>query len=96
MAQQMVEHSLGCYYNEKGRGPAKLMHLIKMKDNEERIKVVYNDRGKPIGDGKKDLASYAGMLAKSRIPITYKDWHEVPNTMKKNLWNDIQVNILIL
>lgn len=93
MAQEMVVDSEENYYNTKGRGPAKLKCLTKLTNNEGRIKVIYNNRGQPIGDGKTALASYVGILVKYKIPITYQNWAKVPSSMKFFLWNSIQVII---
>jgi hypothetical protein len=79
---------------KKSRGPAKSKKLSKIKDNEGRIKVNYNNEGQPIGDGKKYLASYSGILVKSLVKVTYSSWHEVPEAIKSNLWSAVQVNLI--
>ncbi|KAJ6842819.1 uncharacterized protein M6B38_256520 [Iris pallida] len=74
----------------KGRGAAQSKKLSKIKDNESKIRIIYNDVGQPIGDGKIQLASYSGILVKSLVKITYPSWHKVPESIKKNLWSAIQ------
>lgn len=81
---------------KKGRGAAKSKKVSKIKDNEERIKINYNDVGQPIGEGKTDLATYCGITVKCLVKVTYPTWHKVPESIKKNLWSAIQVKHMLL
>lgn len=76
--------------SKKSQGPAKSKKLRKIKDNEGRIRIIYNDVGQPIGDGKKDLATYSGIMVKSLVKVTYPTWHKVPEAIKNNLWSAVQ------
>ncbi|KAF9611219.1 hypothetical protein IFM89_027769 [Coptis chinensis] len=61
----------------KGRGVVVCSRLTKMKENE-RVNAVFNQNGQRIGEGGKDLASYSGLMAASRVFIaTYDNWHDV-------------------
>ena len=78
-------------FDKKGRGPALLKDVMKINNKEERLKIIYNCQGQPIGEHKKKLASYMGILVKSFVPISYTTWHKVPDTLKNNLWAAVQV-----
>lgn len=79
------------FRSRRGRRPAMVKQLSKIKGPEEWAKIVYNENGQPIGDTRHDLASYSGLLVKSFVPINCKDWHKVPKTIKKKLWNALHV-----
>ncbi|XP_065858886.1 uncharacterized protein [Euphorbia lathyris] len=49
--------------------------------------IKYNKHGDPIGKGFGWLQSYIGVLARTRIVISYKDWRQVPNDDKEKLWD---------
>ncbi|KAF9591706.1 hypothetical protein IFM89_005697 [Coptis chinensis] len=67
----------------KGRGAVVCSCLTKMKENES-VDVVFNQNGQRIGEGGKDLASYSGLLATSRVSIaTYDNWHDVKGEAKQ-------------
>lgn len=78
-------------FGNKGRGPAMLKDVMQITNNEERLKIIYNSQGQPIGPHKKKLVGYMGLLVKSFVPITYLTWHKVPDSLKKNLWAALQV-----
>ncbi|KAF9615526.1 hypothetical protein IFM89_024153 [Coptis chinensis] len=74
----------------KGRGAVVCSRLTKMKENE-RVDVVFNQNGQCIGEGGKDLASYSGLLAASRVSIaTYDNWHDVKGEARDRLWKFIK------
>ncbi|KAF9605041.1 hypothetical protein IFM89_013543 [Coptis chinensis] len=76
----------------KGRGAVVCSRLTKMKENE-RVDVVFNQNGQRIGEGGKDLASYSGLLAASRVSIaTYGNWHDVKGEARDRLWKFIKGN----
>ncbi|KAF9626294.1 hypothetical protein IFM89_032143 [Coptis chinensis] len=74
----------------KGRGAVVCSRLTKMKENE-RVDVVFNQNGQRIGEGGKDLTSYSGLLAASRVSIaTYDNWHDVKGEARDKLWKFIK------
>ncbi|KAF9596969.1 hypothetical protein IFM89_014683 [Coptis chinensis] len=74
----------------KGRGAVVCSRLTKMKENEH-VDVVFNQNGQRIGEGGKDLASYSGLLAASRVSIaTYDNWHDVKGEARDRLWKFIK------
>ena len=72
-------------FGNKGRGPAKLKDVMQITNSEERLKIIYNSNGQPIGSHKKKLTGYMGLLVKSFVPINYLTWHKVPDSLKKSL-----------
>ncbi|KAF9594771.1 hypothetical protein IFM89_034754 [Coptis chinensis] len=74
----------------KGRGAVVCSRLTKMKENE-RVDVIFNQNGQRIGEGGKDLASYSGLLAASRVSIAiYDNWHDVKGGARDRLWKFIK------
>ncbi|KAF9620263.1 hypothetical protein IFM89_010998 [Coptis chinensis] len=72
MEENVTQHTRE---KRKGRGAVVCSCLTKMKENE-RVDVVFNQNGQYIGEGGKDLASYSGLLAASRVSIaTYDNWN---------------------
>ncbi|KAL5726737.1 hypothetical protein ACHQM5_000003 [Ranunculus cassubicifolius] len=67
--------------NRRVRGRTKCKRLKKMKKGD-KINVEHNERGQPIGIGRKDLQSYIGILAKSRVPITLGAWSDFDGQSK--------------
>ncbi|KAF9610049.1 hypothetical protein IFM89_019777 [Coptis chinensis] len=71
-----------------GRGAVQCKRITKMREGE-LLNVKYNEDGQRIGEGGKDLASYSGLLAESRISIVdYENWHAVGDEAKFNLTED--------
>ena len=56
-----------------------------------KIVVRYNKRGVPYGQEAAELATYLGVLARTSVPITIKDWRMVPKDFKDMLWQCVQV-----
>ncbi|KAF9599187.1 hypothetical protein IFM89_035646 [Coptis chinensis] len=73
-----------------GRGAVQCKRITKMREGE-LLNVQYNEDGQRIGEGGKDLASYSGLLAKSRISIVdYENWHAVGDEVRDLLWDTIK------
>ena len=47
-----------------------------------------------VGDTSVHLTSYLGVLARTMMPIRYKDWRDVPIQLKEKLWDSIEVTYL--
>ncbi|KAF9592089.1 hypothetical protein IFM89_011927 [Coptis chinensis] len=75
-----------------GRGAVQCKKITKMREGE-LLNVQYNEDGQRIGEGGKDLASYSGLLAESRISIVdYENWHVVGDEVRDLLW-DSQIQL---
>lgn len=53
---------------------------------KQRMVITLNAHGLPVGDNSTKLSSRCGQLVRSIVPISYKDWHAVPNEKKDELW----------
>ncbi|KAJ8629819.1 hypothetical protein MRB53_023142 [Persea americana] len=53
---------------------------------KQRMVITLNAHGLPVGDNSTKLSSRCGQLVRSIVPISYKDWHAVPNEKKVELW----------
>ncbi|KAF9613330.1 hypothetical protein IFM89_006840 [Coptis chinensis] len=72
------------------RGAVQCKRITKMREGE-LLNVQYNEDGQRIGEGGKDLASYSGLLAESRIFIVdYENWHAVGDEVRDLLWDTIK------
>ncbi|KAF9620508.1 hypothetical protein IFM89_013125 [Coptis chinensis] len=73
-----------------GRGAVQCKRITKMREGE-LLNVQYNEDGQRLGEGGKDLASYSGLLAESRISIVdYENWHVVGDEVRDLLWDTIK------
>ena len=68
--------------------------VIKNRRKEIKLLVKYNQDGICVGDTSVHLISYLGVLARTMVPIRYKDWQDVPIQLKENLWDSIEVTYL--
>ncbi|KAL6188835.1 hypothetical protein ACLB2K_040226 [Fragaria x ananassa] len=55
-----------------------------------KLKVKYNDDGEPVGRAAKEMQSYIGVFARTKVPINVKDWRLVPLSVKDNIWGSIE------
>lgn len=71
----------------KPRGPT-----ITSKSKKGKIKVRYNKKGVPVGDGGTKLATFEGLVGRTRVKITYETWRHVPADKKEEIWEYILVS----
>lgn len=76
----------------KGRGSTTLPDVIKDRSSGVRKAIDYNENGQLIGNNSIKCSSYHGVLARTMIPICYKDWFEVPAELKEKLWSCVEVS----
>ena len=50
--------------------------------------------GKGSGPQKQKFHNYLGVVAREKIPIVYRNWKEVPESLKDLVWDDILVSKL--
>ncbi|XP_028096032.1 uncharacterized protein LOC114295933 [Camellia sinensis] len=72
----------------KGRGSTTLPGIIKAESSGVQKIIHYNEFGQPIGEVQ--YPSYLGVLARTMVPIVYKDWHKVPKELKEKLWSCVE------
>ena len=61
---------------------------------DDRIPILFDATGNPIGENGQQLKSSIGRLAKSSIPININDWSEVDDVEKFKIWITICVSLL--
>lgn len=61
---------------------------------EDRVTIYCNDKGQPVGPekAKDELSLFLGTIARDHTwaPLTYTDWHQVPN--KDKMWEYVNVS----
>ncbi|KAD6454551.1 hypothetical protein E3N88_09257 [Mikania micrantha] len=57
--------------------------------SNERILVMFNKYGKPVGDEGKELVQYLGTLVRmpEHVSIEYSDWRKVPMQQKEDMYS---------
>ncbi|KAJ4718934.1 Transposon protein, putative, CACTA, En/Spm sub-class [Melia azedarach] len=79
--------------SSRSRGVTKMtMNNTKKKNTSDDGKMIvnYSMSGVPYGEEANDLVSTLGVLARTTIPIIYKDWRLVPLWMKEDMWTSVQ------
>ncbi|GMP78596.1 hypothetical protein CsSME_00034479 [Camellia sinensis var. sinensis] len=75
----------------KGSDSTTLPDVIKDRSSAIRKAIEYNENGQPIGNNSIKCSSYHGVLARTVVPICYKDWFEVPAELKEKLWSCVEL-----
>ena len=63
---------------KKSRGMTRKVMVIKNRSKGIKLLIKYNQDGIFVGDTSVHLTSYLGVLARTMVPIRYKDWQDVP------------------
>ncbi|XP_061988645.1 uncharacterized protein LOC133712759 [Rosa rugosa] len=72
------------------RGMVSMNKITRRLIRGKKLKVNSNADGEPIGKAAKEMQSYIGVLARTKIPISINDWRNVPLDEKDKIWNSIQ------
>lgn len=80
----------------KGRGITYLPRLTKSRSVGIKQVVEYNSKGVPRGKVATTYSSYCGTLARTRVPIIYANWYEVPKELKDKLWSCVEVSMVVV
>ena len=78
----------------KSRGMTRKEMVIKNRSKGTKLLIKYNQDGIFVGDTSVHLTSYSGVLARTMVPIRYKDLRDVPIQLKEKLWDSIEVTYL--
>ena len=78
----------------KSQGKTRKAMVIKNRSKGIKLLIKYNQDGIFVGDTSMHLISYLGVLARTMVPIRYKDWRDVPIQLKEKLWDSIEVTYL--
>ena len=79
---------------KKPRGMTRKSMIIKNRSKRIKLLIKYNQDGIYVGDSFVHLTSYLGVLARTMVPIRYRDWQDVPIPLKDKLWDSIEVTNL--
>ena len=69
------------------RGATQMKNVIKNRSKGKLGKIEYNDKGQPYDEENINFQSYLGVLARSHIPISMKNWNEVDQETKEHIWH---------
>ncbi|KAL6176747.1 hypothetical protein ACLB2K_053380 [Fragaria x ananassa] len=72
------------------RGMVTMSRVNRRLVRGRKLKVKYNDDGEPVGRAAKEMQSYIGVFARTKVPINVKDWRLVPLSVKDNIWGSIE------
>ena len=78
----------------KSRGMTRKVMVIKNRSKGIKLLIKYNQDGIFVGDTYVHLTSYLGVLARTMVPIRYKDRRDVTIQLKEKLWDSIEVTYL--
>ncbi|VFQ89904.1 unnamed protein product [Cuscuta campestris] len=66
------------------------MHrVVKCKINGQKPTVLFNVKGQPYGVAAVEMQSYIGVLARTKAPIWFDTWRQVPVTIKNKIWKSV-------
>lgn len=74
------------------RGQTKMFN-VHTRAYDKRVVISMNQWFQPISDDDKvisELSNFLGTLKRS-VPLTYKSWSDVPEKLKKSLWDYVKV-----
>ena len=73
------------------RGAVTMHRILSRKILGIKHFVPFNRKGEPYGPIAAEMQSYIGVLARTKPPIWYKSWKEVPKERKEKIWDCVQV-----
>jgi hypothetical protein len=75
------------------RGPSFCTDTWGRPKSKGLIKVVFNQKGQPIGLNRNSLSSFLGTVARNgkHAPLNYRSWTVVPKTYKQDMINIVKV-----
>ena len=82
----------------KRRGPTKMVK-VHARTAENKVVIRLNEKNQPVADNQKvitELSNFVGTLARDNVSLTYVNWHVVPDSLKKNLWEQTLVFFITL
>ncbi|CAN1756817.1 hypothetical protein LINPERHAP1_LOCUS6269 [Linum perenne] len=97
--QQRVVDAAITGTRKRTRGTTMCKNIWGLQDGE-RIPILINQYGQPIGKNASRLGYFLGVLARKATyaPLQYEDWRLMPETHKTEMWNMVQekfdINIL--
>ena len=80
----------------KPRGPTKMIK-VHARTAENKVVITLNEDHQPVSDNQKiltELNNFVGTLARDNVSLTYVNWHVVPDSLKKQLWEQTLVHFI--
>ncbi|CAL2248333.1 unnamed protein product [Prunus armeniaca] len=71
--------------SKSGRGMSTMPRVVKRKLQKIKPVVEYNT----------EMQSYIGVLARSRVPLVDKKWAEIPNDIKEQIWEAVDMAFVV-
>ncbi|CAL8164033.1 unnamed protein product [Prunus armeniaca] len=81
--------------SKSGRGMSTMPRVVKRKLQKIKPVVEYNKRGKGCGPAHTEMQSYIGVLARSRVPLVDKKWADIPNDIKEQIWEAVDMAFVV-
>ncbi|KAL6183719.1 hypothetical protein ACLB2K_045130 [Fragaria x ananassa] len=72
------------------RGMVTMSRVNRRLVRGRKLRVKYNDDGEPVGRVAKEMQSYIGVLARTKVLINVKDWRLVALSVKDNIWGSVE------
>ncbi|VFQ83040.1 unnamed protein product [Cuscuta campestris] len=73
------------------RGCVSMHRVVKRKINGQKPMVLFNDKGQPYGVAAAEMQSYIVVLARTKAPIWFDTWRQVPVTIKNKIWKSVML-----
>lgn len=67
-----------------------MTEVNRRRANGQKYEIEWNSKGQPIKANRNKLISYIGVVAKANVPITIRNWLGVDQTMKNNIWEQVE------
>ena len=70
------------------------MDRVHTRNPDKRVVLQMNERFQAISEDDKissELSNFLGTLAKRCVSFTYVSWRDVPESLKKTMWNYVKV-----
>lgn len=80
---------------KSGRGITTMPRVVKRKFQKIKPVIEYNKKGQPYGLANKEMQSYIGVLARSRVPLSDLKWKKVDNDVKEQIWEAIDMAFVV-
>ncbi|CAL8119106.1 unnamed protein product [Prunus armeniaca] len=81
--------------SKSGQGMSTMPRVVKRKLQKIKPVVEYNKRGKGCGPAHTEMQSYIGVLARSRVPLVDKKWADIPNDIKEQIWEAVDMAFVV-
>ena len=81
---------------KRKRGSTTMPRVVKARSHGEVNEVTYNRRGQYLGEVNTEMQSYLGVIARTTVPINFKNWLSIPEELKNKIWIQIKVSFFLI